>query len=189
MRSVCLLLPLLLLLAACEGAEGPAGPVGPEGPRGPEGPPGEQGPPGLGVEVVTFEVNNANFVAESNIFFSLSQPMPELTQDVLSRGLVYAYTDRCTNDTWYALPYVFLLSPDNAVTLSFALRQGTFGFLLAYSYVTSNPTDFIDGCTVRVVIAEPPDGRRTIDGKTVDGLLDGVDVTNYEAVAKALGLE
>ena len=40
------LLPMLVIVGACEGAQGPAGPAGAEGAPGSEGPPGKDGPVG-----------------------------------------------------------------------------------------------------------------------------------------------
>lgn len=108
-----------LLLAACSGGTGPAGPAGPEGPAGRDG--------NANVATDTLTLTSAQWLWQGQ--YTLTTPggnvswltryadiaRPDLTADVLARGvvLVYMQADATVADKWVPLPYQFLANTLN----------------------------------------------------------------------------
>ncbi|HEU4588023.1 MAG TPA: hypothetical protein VFS11_05230 [Gemmatimonadales bacterium] len=108
------ILAAALLLAACSGGTGPAGPTGPGGPAGRDG--------NANVVTDTLTLTSAEWLWQGQ--YTLTIPgstvswltryadiaRPDLTADVLARGLVLAYmqADATVADKWVPLPLQFL---------------------------------------------------------------------------------
>lgn len=102
--------------------------------------------------------------------------VPAITQEVHDEGLVLAFIDITgTGDLWYAMPFT-LNATGNVTTLGYLHRVGQL------SVQISNEADiriaFLFNNDLVKVITAPPGAAREA--------LEGVDLTDYEAVTRAL---
>lgn len=87
-----------LIMTACspeDGADGAAGPQGLQGTAGTDGLDGQDG----NANVSSVLLQNVAIVVGNNNF-----DIPELTQDILDNGLVYAYAQTLSSTFWEPLP-------------------------------------------------------------------------------------
>ena len=189
-----------LSFAACD--QGPVGPPGPPGPPGATGPQGPQGPPGPTVSVTSFDlvfdVNTAVESSDGLVLFS-EYDAPEITDNVVTAGLVMAYYFEETSGTWTAMPYTYGEESQeiNAVdyTLTFGYAFNT-GFMQIF-YEASAPfaLDFAVSRDVRVAIFANGFLTANLDKsdapviEKLEAAYPDVDFRNYREVAKRFDLD
>ena len=187
MKHLLILSTVICLLCACEGPTGPEGPVGPAGPvgaagaDGADGAKGDPGDPGnSNVETVTVTLTADQFeIDEAGIMESALFPSTLVTEDVVERGAVLAYTDLGSDgEIWFAMPFQFL-----GISISHGF---TVDFLSVYIlHPPLEPPDMaaplFDSHQVRFVIFTPA-GAALLKDKNVD-------IKNYHAVLNAVGIQ
>lgn len=172
-KSTLSLALLVSLLAGCDGVTGPRGPVGPRGADG------------------VVDVFSVNFVfalqdaVVNGTVASAQFDVPDITQSVVDDGAVLMFFRE--QGTWTAMPFTYGIEsadPDlDAVDYTVALNFGyELGFIEPF-YEASIDIDFIP-------LDVLPD--RQMKAVIIDGYLlakQDVDLTDYEAVREAFGLE
>lgn len=183
-----------LSFAACD-----QGPPGPSGPPGPPGPPGPSG----GTAAVTsfdliFDVNTAVESEDGLVLFS-EYDAPEITNNVVTAGLVMAYYFEETSGTWTAMPYTYgeesqdLNAVDYTLTFGYAFNTG----FMQIFYEASAPfaLDFAVSRDVRVAIFAggfQTSNLTKSDAPVIEKLeaaYPDVDFRNYQEVAKRFELD
>jgi len=158
-------LSTMLLGIACKG------PTGPEGPAGVDGVDGLDGAANLSVAALTLQATD---FTDSNFLESAVYSAPNLTADIVSNGIVLAYSDLGSSGAyWIALPVTVPIQ-SNIVVFSFGYGEG---FLeLDISREAGSPVASVfEGDTIKVV---------TIAGVAKRDL--NVDLSDYEAVMRYL---
>ena len=160
----------VFLLAACEGPVGPAGPAGVQGPAGPQG---EQGVPGnSNMRTATFRLVASDFEEDTSLEVA-GYSSSLVTQGVMDRGAILAYSDLGTNGQgWIALPLQL-----GTVTLTYAFGPGLLQVFIFRPVGTAAVAGSFDGHQIRFLIFEP----------ATAALLENVDTNDYEAVLSAIG--
>src|SRR5690554_3230909 len=184
------------------GPQDPVKPQGPEGPRGPSGEDGRDGlhcwdlngngigdenedanndgeysaedcqGSGVRVTAVTFTLNGSLFSSKTTVE-TYVRNTPEITEDVLSGGLVVAYTDLGTGgEGWWSLPLV-LPTTLSAVSLGFAYEVGIIAIQISKPNTSTRYASVFDGHQIKAIIIPS-----AIVGKR------GIDYSDYEAVAE-----
>jgi len=184
------------------GPSGAIGPMGPEGPRGPSGDDGRDGlhcwdlngngigdkdedtngdggysaedcqGSGVRVTAVTFTLNGSLFSAGTTVE-TYVRNTPEITEGILSGGLVVAYTDLGSGgEGWWSLPLVVPTSL-SSITLGFAYEVGLIAIQISKPSTNTQYASVFDGQQIKAIIIPS-----TIAAK------GGVDYSDYEAVAK-----
>ena len=140
------LIPLLLLLAACEGPTGPQGEPGPIGPTGNDGSPAE-------VTVVSFTLSAAQF-SNSGSIESYTRTTPEITQSIANTGLVLAFVKTSPTSTATPLPLVLPTSSGTVnLTYTFAAGQVTVQIIRSGGSAVAS---VFDGAEIRLAIVANP---------------------------------
>ncbi|MFC5411761.1 hypothetical protein ACFPMF_20735 [Larkinella bovis] len=183
--SVLSLLTMGILFMGCKGDEGPVGPAGAKGDTGAQGVAGPKGEPGtanviysewlpLPEKAVASNPNRKNF----------DIPAPKITQEILDKGLVYAYLKHSAGTVTplpYANRYVF---SDGTVSGSYLTtiipHVGRISLNQDWMTPGTIPTNFADATSVQggythlryvVVPGGIPAGRQA-----------AIDYSNYETV-------
>lgn len=136
-------IPLLLLLTACEG---PTGPQGEPGPTGNDGSPAE-------VTVVSFTLSAAQF-SNSGSIESYTRTTPEITQSIANTGLVLAFVKTSPTSTATPLPLVLPTSSGTVnLTYTFAAGQVTVQIIRSGGSAVAS---VFDGAEIRLAIVANP---------------------------------
>lgn len=167
----------VLLLAGCD--DGPVGPVGPPGPPG----------PGTDVYAVSFDFF-LDAAGRDGLVYSEQYDVPGINQNVVRDGAVLVYYRFA--GTWTAMPYaVSVEAPDDPPRVDYAATLG-------YAYDTGFLEVFVEASTdddaVWEALETSPLFEETLPMKAViiEGIplgKVGVDVSDYEAVARRFGLD
>ncbi len=181
MKKITMLLSLslafILVFVACEG------PAGPRGYDGYDGRDGRDGVPGM--ETIFFEMYQNDWFASSDQFgrWFYTINMPEITEDVVNNGAVLCY--RRANipeyEAFEAMPITTLIREDGIQFTNELWYSHSVG-KLDIDWWDSHPTDPIApgyDMYFKIVILHPSSINK----------LDGVDVNDYNAVAKVLELD
>lgn len=100
----------------------------------------------------------------------------EITQDVLDNGIVLAFTDLGSGGGgWWSLPLVLPASENLTMVVQYAYLVGGVVIQLTNS-IDASVAFAVDGFGVKVIVL--PAGANKV----------GIDLTNYEAVARYSGL-
>lgn len=177
-----ILITLSILLSNCSGKDGEDGEIGPTGPVGQVGPKGDKGDKGdkgeKGDSGDKGESGNANVKSYTfkEVYLNpdggeVELTLPDLTEEIFTEGLVYAYwTAAGNNAAWYPLPYDV-----HPVKISlFHFRIG---------YITIKHSGYLyDNIDLRVIMI--PSNSNTNMRISPD-----IDFTNYNQVKSFFNLE
>ena len=170
-------LPAALLIGLFAGCDG-----GVVGPRGPQGPRGDDGV--VDVFSVNFVFSLQNAIINDNVA-SAQFDVPGITASVVDDGAVLMFFRE--QGTWTAMPFTYGIEsadPDlDAVDYTVALNFGyELGFVEPFYEASINldqiPDEVLPDREMKAVIIDA-----YLAGKT------SVDLTDYEAVKRAFGLE
>lgn len=151
--------------------------------QGPIGPPGRDGLDGRDGNAEVFSINylaeesdwyDEGIPGEDGYFIALDLEVPEIDQDIVDNGVVLVYYRETPDNAWTALPYTYIShNPDYIEKLDMIYALEFVGIQSMASDRSANPYTG----TFRVIVA-PGIGL----GKS------SLDLTNYKAVAKQLGI-
>ncbi|PCJ92860.1 MAG: hypothetical protein COA50_15130 [Flavobacteriaceae bacterium] len=144
----CSMVILMLILSSCSPEDGVDGALGPQGTPGIDGINGQDG----NANVVSVLFEDQTIDIGTNIFV-----IPELTQEILDTGFVYAYVTVTGNDYWEPLPI------SQAQLIILELDSIALGEISLMSTFTQS------GLKVRFVLGEGID-------------VSGIDFSNFEEV-------
>jgi hypothetical protein len=184
-------LVLFAVMPACKGPQGDLGPAGPQGPAGPVGPAGNdgstgpQGPAGAdgnaNVRNFDFTLTSSDWTGQGTsgdpgyyLFSDLT--IPELNNDILTRGMILVYFKPDFDLFWRPLPFT-MTNSDFTEVFEYLAAEGLIQLRISASDYFASAYD----AEVRVVLA-------TANGMAVLEDLN-IDLANYFAVSEALGLE
>jgi hypothetical protein len=173
-----------------------------QGPPGPSGPPGPPGPPGETATVTSFDlifdVDTAIESTDGLVLFS-EYDTPEITNNVVTAGLVMAYYFEETSGTWTAMPYTYGEESQEIDAVDYTLTFGyafSTGFMQIF-YEASAPfaLDFAVSRDVRVAIFSSGFLTANLaksDASVIEKLetaYPDTDFRNYQEVAKQFDLD
>ena len=179
---------LCIITFACEGPEGPAGatgPAGPQGAAGAQGPAGNKGPDGVqgvtGTDNVFFSswiTNTWTKMPDNFVWDTIAAP--QITDDILNKGVVLAYYRDNATVTW-AKPYPAQIYQGGTAAWMFTLEHKAIKEKLILFHgpsrvAGSDATNIVPFSQVRYMV---------IPGVTPAGRLDFSD---YEAVCAYFGI-
>ena len=137
------------------------------GPRGPQGPPGN-----ANVFTLNFDFLLGDAAFNDGVA-SVQYDVPDITANVVDEGAVLLFFR--DQGTWTAMPYTFYTPAGRSVSFGFGYEVG----FLEVFYESPNAT-----------LSTLPD--REMKAVIIDGFFAGkagIDLTDYEAVARHFGLE
>jgi hypothetical protein len=169
--------------AGVAGPTGPAGPAGPAGPTGSQGSSGTTGGSGTGtatgtaINVIYSDWFTPTFVewqkiSEKSYIYRINEV--KITQDIIDRGVVLAYSRQFSNGPVYLLP--MMLETNSGLTnYNISVVLGRVNFL--FSELLDIQGKPATGLQYRYVII--PGGVKS---------RANIDFTNFDAVSKAFGI-
>jgi hypothetical protein len=179
------------LSLACEGPEGPIGAIGPAGPQGAagnQGPAGTQGPTGtqgqMGADNVFFSSWITNtWTRMPDNFVGDTIPAPQITEEILNKGVVVAYYRDNSNST-FAKIYPVQIYQAGTQAWMFTLEMKSIKEKLIMFH---GPTR-VPGFDAANVIPFSQVRYMVIPGVTPTGRLNYPDFDDYEAVCAYFGV-
>lgn len=179
----------VLFITSCEGPEGPKGATGPQGPQGaagpagPAGPAGNPGAPGLANVFASEWITNTwtNFPDRRS---QTTVPAADITETAIREDLVMVYWRTSSTATVsFPLPHDFINGTTRffSVRLEFFLQPGSITLFTGVPLSTVNAIGqaFPNSQTRYIIVKGGKSSRIHIP----------VDLEDYEAVCKYLGIE
>ncbi|MEM7370911.1 MAG: collagen-like protein [Bacteroidota bacterium] len=163
-----------ILMSSCVGPRGPQGPAGQDGFDGRDGADGNANVISINYAADPSHWYDVGAPGEDGYFMALDLDVPEITQDIVSNGLVLVYYRADTQDPWTALPYTIIAhNPDYIEKLDFIYDLAFVGL---QSQASDRNATAYEGI-IRVIVASAvPVGKME------------VDYSNYDEVATYLGI-
>lgn len=138
---------------------------------------GPQGPPGVAdIQTEEIAINGSDFSGSGNIERA-SYSVDVLTEEIVSDGVVFVYTDYGTGDRWSPLPFVIPAST-NVASLTFEYQAGNLTLVMWHEQSGSYASIF-DNTQVKVVAVPPA---------AMEDLPTNVEEMPYEQARRELGL-
>lgn len=177
---------LTIFIISCDGKDGVDGIDGINGAAGPAGANGADGEDGnANVLAFTFDLSTAEGA-------SITQDIPELTQEVLDNDLVLGYLKASEEFNPIPAP-VFLVAAGNFKDIAVDLKVGEY-WLFFYERGTENLSSVSAGSLdqLKVIIAKSTSttaGKSDTQGAMAELKSAGVDVGDYYAVMDYYGMD
>lgn len=179
---------LFAVLPSCKGPQGDLGPAGPQGPTGSEGPTGSVGPMGPAGSDGNANVSNYDFTLTTDDwagegtggepgYYNFSDlELPELTDALLTSGMILVYFKPEFDQFWRQLPFI-VTNETYSEVFEYLAAEGLIQLRISASDYFASAYD----ANVRVVLA------------TANGMAElenlQIDLGDYYKVSEALGLE
>ena len=172
MRKIYFLLSIVAIsLASCSGDDGPMGP------QGPEGPPGE---PGVNILAQTFEFDDVNFgfredTGTYNVIIDIPSEIEIFESDAI---LVYRLEVSDGIETWSMIPQNYFLE-QGSLQYVFNHTLSDIEIIIDGNFDLSTLSDDFTQDQIFRFVVVPSEFATT----------SGVDVSNFNAVMSALGIQ
>ncbi|EMS30926.1 Phage tail fiber protein [Mariniradius saccharolyticus AK6] len=183
-------LAIISLSIACEGPEGPAGAIGPAGPQGvagAQGPAGTKGPNGIQGETGTENVFFSNWITNTwtrmpDNYVWDTIPAPQITEEILNRGVVVAYYRDNSTIPWAKIYPVQIYQNGNWI---FTLESKSIKENLILFHGPSRNGGIVDAITT---IPFSQVRYMVIPGVNPAGRMNFPDLNDYKAVCSYFGI-